>query len=263
MARACRLRKYYIFRRATGRPAAVAVQILLGAVVVTVVDDRAVVAAQNHQSVGGQIQSVERGQNLPDAPVEFHDHVPAHAAAALSDKTRVRHARHVRIVRGEIEKERLAFVPLDEVHGFAGQNVGLVLVFPTGRMAAGHEADAADAVNNSVVVALAETHLEQFRMSLAGRFVADGLAVADMNGIVWIKAEYSVVFDIDTGDAVAGGWLQEGVIKTDFQRPRLDLAIPIRPSRPTPSRDATCQPRRFGSRYPFQNGREPWRVADR
>ena len=94
----------------------------------------------------------------------------------LPTKRGVRHARHVDVVRREVEEERLGLVLLDEIDGLAGDRVGHVLVHPAGGLAAAHVADAADAVDDGHVVAVAGLHLEQLRMILAGRLVADRFA---------------------------------------------------------------------------------------
>ena len=62
---------------------------------------------------------VERREHLADAPVELLDRVAAGAAAALADEPRVRHARHVDVVRREVQEERLVLVLLDELDGLA------------------------------------------------------------------------------------------------------------------------------------------------
>ena len=56
------------------------------------------------------------------------------------------------------------------------EHVRHVLVFPQRGPAAGHVADAADAVDDRLIVAVAWMHLEEFGMILAGRPLATGLS---------------------------------------------------------------------------------------
>ena len=123
-----------------------------GAVHVAVVHHPAVVAGEDDERVVGQLVPVELGEDLADAPVELLDAIAAKAVAALALEPRVRHARNVGVVRGEVEEERLRLVVCDERHGPLRDVVGHVLVLPPRRLAAGHPADAADAVDDGHVV---------------------------------------------------------------------------------------------------------------
>ena len=142
-------------------------------VFVAVVDNRSVVARQNDQRIVGQAELIECFENLPGAPIEFRDRVAARAHLGCAAKTRMRHTRHVDIVRREIEKERLVAIVLDEVDGMLRKHIGDVLIVPAGRFAAGHVADAADAVDDRVVVTVRRFHRQQIGTLGARWLVAD------------------------------------------------------------------------------------------
>ena len=86
-------------------------------VLVAVVDDRPVVAGEDHQGVVGQLQPVERVEDLADRPVRLDDDVTARSDRGLAGEPRMRHARHVRVVQGEEQEERLRLLLLDEADG--------------------------------------------------------------------------------------------------------------------------------------------------
>ena len=153
----------------------VVAELLDGEVLVAVVEHRAVVAGEDHQRVVGQLQAVERREQLADAPVELHDRVAAGPIVVLPTNRGVRHARHVDVVRGEVEEERLVLVPLDELDALAREGVGHVFVFPERGLAALHVADAADAVDDRHVVAVAPVELQAVAFADAGRLAGDRL----------------------------------------------------------------------------------------
>lgn len=76
-------------------------------------------------------------------------------------------------VKGEVEEERSVLVGLDEADGLVGEMVAKFLVLPSRGLAAGHEADAADAVDDGVAVLGIGLDLEQFRVVATGGFAAD------------------------------------------------------------------------------------------
>ena len=196
-------------------------------VLVAVVHHAAVVAAEEDQRVVGQAEPVEGGQDLADRPVELLDRVAAGAALAGPLEPRVRDAGDVDVVRVEVEEERPVLVPLDEGDGLAGDRVGHVLVLPARRLAAGHVADPADAVDDRVVVAVARLDLEQLRVVGAGRLVADRRSVADLDRVVGVIADDPAVFDVDARHAVAGGRDDERVVESDLARPGRDRPVVV------------------------------------
>ena len=71
---------------------------------------------------------------------------------------------NVRLMEGVIKEEGLVPMGGDEVDGFAQEDFGHLLILPQGGCAAAHMADAADAVHDGHVVAMARMQLEQVRM---------------------------------------------------------------------------------------------------
>ena len=57
-------------------------------------------------------------------------------------------------MRTHIKEERFVFMGCDEVLSFVCNHVGNVFVCPKGGVAAGHPADAGDAVDDGVIVPL-------------------------------------------------------------------------------------------------------------
>ena len=89
-------------------------QFLRGLVLVAVINDRPVVAGEQNQRVIGQVVLVQRLQNLAHTPIQFRDGIPARPHRRLADEALVRDARHVDIVGGEIQEERLGLVEINE-----------------------------------------------------------------------------------------------------------------------------------------------------
>src|SRR5205823_6627602 len=111
-----------------------------------------------------------------------------------------------------------ALVLLDEADRPLRQLVGHVLVLPARRLAAAHVADAADAVDDRVVVTLARLHLQQVGVLGARGLVADRLTVADLDGVLRVVADDLVILDVDARRAVAGGGDDERVVEADVAR---------------------------------------------
>src|SRR3954471_5921483 len=74
-------------------------------ILISVIHDGTVVAGKDHQRVASQIQSIEGPENLSRRPVSLDDGVAAGTHGRLPCEARMWNARHVRIVRGEIQKE--------------------------------------------------------------------------------------------------------------------------------------------------------------
>ena len=91
------------------------------------------------------------------------------------------------VMRREIEKEWLVAIVLDEVDGVLREHVGHVLVVPASRFAAGHVTDAADAVDDRVVVAVRRFHRQQIGPLGARWLVADFVLIADFDRIDWVE----------------------------------------------------------------------------
>ena len=90
----------------------------------------------------------------------------------------------------------------DEVFGFGGDDVGYLFVVPEGGFSAGHPADAGDAVDDGVVVALTGLQGDEFGVFESGGPVAYFVVVADGDGVVGVESCHAAVFDEYAGYAV-------------------------------------------------------------
>ena len=160
-----------------------AIQILHRTVIVTVKVNRAVVAGENDNGVFRETDAVERPHDLPDLPVNLLDDIAAHAAVARADKRFLGHSGNVRIKQANFEEKWLVLPLLDELDGLGDNRAGEFLVFETGRLAAFHVADAADAVDDRAGVLFVRALLEQFGAFQASRFVAKVRDVAHLNRV--------------------------------------------------------------------------------
>ena len=136
------------------------------------------------------------------------------------------------VMRGEVEKERVPLLPLDEGECLPGEGVGHLLVFPQRRLPSLHESDATDAVDNSLIVLVAPVHRERAAVSLPRRLPGIGLLVIHEDGIPLQFPDNMVVLDKNARHTVTCGGHDEGVIETHLQRARLDLPIPVGTSLP-------------------------------
>ena len=147
--------------RSSGRP--MRSQLRHRVVLVTVVDDRAVVAREDHQGVIGQLQPVECAAGSgrrPNRSVRSHRRAaPCPSCRRSADGALAAHAGRAWRRTGRTARSADA---LDELDGVAGEDVGHVLVTPERRAPAGHVADAADAVDDRLVVAVARVYAQAF-----------------------------------------------------------------------------------------------------
>src|SRR5262249_33108777 len=111
------------------------------------IHDRPVVAGDDHQRVLRQLQTVERGEDFSGGPIKLNNDIPARPQTAFAGKTRMRNARDMNVVGGEIKEEGLLLVALNELNGMTRQYIGHIFVNPARRMSAAHIADPADAVD--------------------------------------------------------------------------------------------------------------------
>ena len=164
----------------------------------------------------------------------------------------------MRIVEREEEEERPRPLLLDEADGAAGEVVGHVLVFPQRGLAPLHVADAADAVDDRLIVAVARRHPELLGMALAGRAVVYRRRVTDRDRICRIEPDHAAVFDVNGGHAIAGRSHDERIVEADVVRRRRDFAVPVRPAcgpeTEVPLADDACRvacaPQQRGQRGP-------------
>ena len=72
------------------------------AVLVAIVEDGAVVRAEDDEGFLGQVEAVQRFHDLADTPIEFEDGVAAQAGSAFPLEALVGHAGDVDVVRCEV-----------------------------------------------------------------------------------------------------------------------------------------------------------------
>ena len=101
-------------------------------------------------------------QDFSDAPVQLDNRIASQSRARSRPRNRgCGTTGDVGVVGGEIEEERPPRVSSMNVYGFLGDGVGHLLVFPAGCLAAAHPTDAADAVDDRIVVAVARLLIRQ------------------------------------------------------------------------------------------------------
>src|SRR3546814_7397861 len=74
-------------------------------ILITVEQDRAIVAAEDHQRIVRDAERAELVHQRADGPVELDDRVAARPHARCPDEARMRRARDMRLVHREIEEE--------------------------------------------------------------------------------------------------------------------------------------------------------------
>ena len=203
------------------------VEFFHGAVFVAIIEDGTVVRAEDDHGVFLQPLFLEDSDDFPHAPVQLDDGVASEAGAGFAVKTLMRHARHVNIVRGKVEEKGIGFVLFDPSLRFLDPLVSQVLIAEAGGVATGVEANAADAIVDGAVVAVAPVHLELVTVADACFVIRAGFFMADPERVFGIEVEHAVVLHIDLGHAVIGGGQQEGIIKTNLEWARLEVAIPV------------------------------------
>ena len=121
---------------------------------------------------------------------------------------------------------------LDELHGTAREIIGHVLILPLRAFAAGGVADAADAVDDGEVVAVAGLHGEQLGIG-AARWLMANIVGGETHAqrVFRFQPHDASVLDIDARDAVAGGGHEKAVVEAEFVRAGLHDFIPIRLAR--------------------------------
>jgi hypothetical protein len=132
--------------------------------------------------------------------------------------------------RREEEEERSIPVRLDEPDGFGGEDVRHLLVLPARGSASAHVSDAADAVHDGLVVAVARVRPQEIRAILPRRLGADRALKAHADGIARVEPDDAMVLYVDSRNTIAGGRHEEGIAEADLERPGPDLAIPVGPT---------------------------------
>ena len=201
---------------------------LLGIIVITVIDDRAIVAGENHQCIVQQAFGIEIRQYLTYTPVRLHDGVTSRAEVSAAYETGMRSAGNVRLMEPVIEEERLVgALSVNEILHVPDEEVGHVLIDPSGLLAAPHETDAGDSVDNGVVMAVMPSHLQHFRIGQCGRLPVEIMFVAHLYRIFRIKPDHLTVTHIDGRDTVIGGSNEAGIVEADGIGRRSNPSVPV------------------------------------
>src|SRR5688572_5718871 len=206
-------------------------QLLRRFVLIPIVDDRSVVAGEYDERVIGELQAVERGQHLTNAPICLRDRIAAASETGRSEKPWMRHSRDVRVVERKHEEERLPLVLFQERHRLTRKDVGHVFVFPQCRLPPGHVPDSTHAVDDRLIVAMTRTDAKQFGIRFAGGPISNRLLVVDRDGILRVESDHATVLDVHGWHAVAGRRHDEGGVETDVERTWTNFAVPVRPAR--------------------------------
>ena len=197
---------------------------------VAVVEHGAVVAGDDEQGVVGDAQAVEGVSDEPHGVVELQDGLAAKSHGAFAAEAFVRVARHVDVVRAEVHEERLVGIFTHESDCICRDGVGDVLVAPERPSAAFHVTDAADAVDDALVVSVVGAGFElgeQLRVAgsggLAGKVA--GVTYGDRCGGVVILD--TAVLNENAGHAVGCGGHDVGIVKTDVFGGQVERTVPV------------------------------------
>ena len=194
-----------------------AVQQFACLVLIAVVYDGTVVTAEYKNGVVGNAEAVQ----------SVEDDVATYAQTTLAGETRMWHAGNMYILRTHIKEERFVFMGCDEVLGLVCNHVGNVFVCPKGGFAAGHPADAGDAVDDGVIVPLAGFHLDEFGVFETGGPVTDLVVVAHSDRVVGVETHYMSVLYKDAGNAVDGSGDDVFIVKADVLGVRFDGVVEV------------------------------------
>ena len=196
-------------------------------VFVAVVDDGAVVAGKNDEGILRELQFFERAENLADLPVGFENRIAARPHRGLSYEARIRHARHVDAVQCVVEEERFVLCFVDELHGFAREIDGHILVLPKRLAAAFHEADAPHAIVHGHVVSVAPVHFQLAAICDARGQTGKRCFVGDFDRVRRIEPDNEAVCDIDAGHPVSRRSHDECAVEAGLVRAGCDRFVPV------------------------------------
>src|SRR6185503_17266026 len=90
---------------------------------------------------------------------------------------------------------------------------------------------------------VARMDLERLGLFLAGRVGADFLSETHLQRVVLHESYNTVIFDVNTGHAIAGGGHDKTVVESQLEWSGLDLAVPIHaqpPKAEVPFSDDCC-----------------------
>jgi hypothetical protein len=152
------------------------VAVLLNRVIfVAVIKHRPVVAAEHDQRVVGKALLSKQLRQLAHAPVKLEDRIAAWPKLGEPLKPLVHNPGHMAFMRRKEQEEGLPWgarlMLRDACPAPLHPGIGQVFIAEAGSMAAGVEADAADAVVDRLVVAVRPVHLQARPLALAGGMI--------------------------------------------------------------------------------------------
>ena len=173
----------------------------------------AVVARKNDERVIGNAEFFQRSKNFTDRPVELFHKVAIQPAFAFAVEVRMRRKGMMNVVAGIIEEK------------------GLLLFIHPAQCLSG-EVLRAFFINIEIVRRLPADHARHtfrrccmfFRIWFTVRFSASPVD----QRIGWIEPDDTVVFDVDKRRMRVDDRDAVKVIEADFQRPRLQIPVPVR-----------------------------------
>ena len=203
-------------------------------IVVSVVKYRTIVAGEDDDGVLQESFFFQLADDLPHTPVGFDDDIAPWSHGGRTYELAVGDARHVRFVKSVIEEEGLVGrLIVDERADTIEQVLSHILVTPQGRTSASHEADARNAVDDCVVVAVRRSDLRHEFWVGDGRGQAfEILLITDLDGVGGIETHDVAVLDIDARHAVDCGGKDARIVEPNLVGTRFDMVVPIDMSLP-------------------------------
>ena len=202
------------------------------AVHVAVVIDRPVIAGEDHHRVLGEPPGLEGLHDRARRPVQLDHRVAAVAQLALALEARMGRAGHVDVLGGEEEEEGLLVVLIDEARGPLNEHIRHGLVIPQRGLAAGHVADASDAVDDRLVVPVGARvvgHRLGGLTPVGVRRAALGRAaeLPHVERVRRVEAHHPVALQVDARHAIVGRGQEEGLVEAELHGARLHRPVPI------------------------------------
>ena len=196
-------------------------------VYIAVVQHRTVIAAENHNCLLSQVQTVQSPHYGAYRSVEFQYRIATPALSALALKARVRHTRHVYVIRRQIQKERRILMPANKATRLTHKVVSDILILPQGRNPTTLIANATDAIHYRHIMPVRVAYTQQLRVLLARRQIAYLVLVVHLQRVIRAKIQHPTVAQIHTRHAVRGRWHNKALVKANIIRRMRDRLIPI------------------------------------
>ena len=138
------------------------------------------------------------------------------------------------IVSAEVEEERLVAVLAHEADGMLRDGIGNVLVFPKCLATSFHESDAADAIDDGLIMPMTGAQVEQqFRVRLARGLAFEVAFVAHRYGCRGVVVGHSAILYVDTWHAVGRGSHDVVIVEPQVAQMLVQRLVPVLPCRLT------------------------------